>query len=60
MIYLHPRIYGGAGGCAEFPSDNSFILCFLDDDTYRVIQDEIYNNQDKIIVVAGKWEKSEI
>lgn len=38
----------------------SFILCFSDDDTYQVIRDEIYNNQDKIIVVAGKWEKSEI
>ena len=36
----------------------SFILGFSDDDTYRVIRDELYNNQDKIIVVAGKWEKS--
>lgn len=35
---------------------NSLQTILLDDDTYRVIQDEIYNNQDKIIVVAGKWE----
>lgn len=38
----------------------SFILQFLDDNTYRVIRDEIYNNQNKIIVVAGKWEASGI
>ena len=36
----------------------SFILQFLDDNTYRVIRDEIYNNQNKIVVVAGKWEAS--
>ncbi len=34
----------------------SFILCFSDENTYRDIRDEIYNNKDKIIVVAGKWE----
>lgn len=51
QIYLAAPIYS---------QKYSFILCFLDDDTYRVIRDEIYNNKDKIIAVAGKWEKSEI
>jgi len=36
----------------------SFILDFFDEKTYRVIRDEIYNNKDKIIVVAGKWRPS--
>ena len=36
----------------------SFILDFFDEKTYRVIRDEIYNNKDKIIVVAGKWRSS--
>lgn len=36
----------------------SFVLEFSDDATYRIIRDEIFNNSDKIIVVAGKWESS--
>lgn len=37
----------------------SFILSFLDNKTYILLRNEIYNNRDKIIVVAGKWEKTE-
>lgn len=33
----------------------SFILQFADKDLYRTIRDEIYNNRDKIIIVAGEW-----
>lgn len=36
----------------------SFILQFADEILYKDIRDEIYNNRDKIIVVAGKWEAS--
>ena len=36
----------------------SFILQFYDDDVYRIVRDEIYNNRDKFFAVAGKWEKS--
>ena len=36
----------------------SFILQFTDEILYRTIRDEIYNNRDKIIIVAGKWEAS--
>lgn len=35
----------------------SFDLIFSNDQTYRYIQNEIYNNKDKIILVAGNWEK---
>lgn len=37
----------------------SFDLNFSNYQTYRYIQNEIFNNQDKIIVVAGNWEKSD-
>lgn len=36
----------------------SFVLNFFDENTYQVIRDQIYNNRDKIIIVAGKWESS--
>lgn len=32
-----------------------FILSFSDEDNYKKIRSEIYNNRDKIIVIAGKW-----
>ena len=35
-----------------------FILSFLNEDNYKEIRSEIYNNRDKIVVVAGKWESS--
>lgn len=38
----------------------SFTLKFANDMLYRTIRDEIYNNRDKIIVAAGKWEASGI
>lgn len=34
----------------------SFIWKFTDSKTYNIIWNEIYNNQDKIIVAVGKWE----
>ena len=37
-----------------------FILQFADEILYRTIRDEIYNNRNKIIIVAGKWEASGI
>ena len=37
----------------------SFILSFSDEDNYKKIRSEIYNNRDKIIVIAGKWESSD-
>lgn len=37
----------------------SFVLQFEDDALYKNIRDEIYNNKNKIIIVAGKWEKSD-
>ena len=36
----------------------TFILSFLDEDNYKKIRSEIYNNRDKIIVIAGEWESS--
>lgn len=36
----------------------TFILSFLDEDNYKEIRNAIYNNIDKIIVIAGKWESS--
>lgn len=36
----------------------TFVLNFFDENTYQVIRDQIYNNRDKIIIVAGKWESS--
>ena len=36
----------------------TFVLSFLDKDNYKEIRSEIYNNMDKIIVIAGKWESS--
>ena len=33
----------------------TFILSFSDEDIYKKIRSEIYNNRDKIIVIAGKW-----
>ena len=36
----------------------SFILSFFDEITYKTIRSEIYNNRDKIIVVAGEWKSS--
>ncbi|WWR16921.1 hypothetical protein V1224_05665 [Lachnospiraceae bacterium JLR.KK008] len=38
----------------------SFTLCFSDVNTYRIIRDEVYCNQGKILVVAGKWKSSGI
>ena len=38
----------------------SFILSFFDEITYKTIRSEIYNNRDKIIVVAGEWKSSGI
>ena len=36
----------------------TFILSFSDETIYKTIRTEIYNNKDKIIVVAGKWQSS--
>ena len=36
----------------------TFILSFSDEDNYKKIRSEIYNNRDIIIVIAGKWESS--
>lgn len=36
----------------------AFILSFADENDYKTIRSEIYNNRDKIIVIAGKWESS--
>ena len=36
----------------------SIVLQFEDDILYKDIRTEIYNNSNKIIVIAGKWEKS--
>ncbi len=36
----------------------TFILAFLDDGIYRIVRNEIFNNRDKIVVVAGKWKAS--
>lgn len=36
----------------------TFILSFSDEENYKKIRSEIYNNRDKIIVIAGKWESS--
>ena len=36
----------------------TFILSFLDEDNYKKIRSEIYNNRKKIIVIAGKWESA--
>ena len=36
----------------------TFILSFSDEDIYKKIRSEIYNNRDKIIVIAGKWASS--
>ena len=36
----------------------TFILSFSDEDYYKKIRSEIYNNKDKIIVIAGKWASS--
>ena len=36
----------------------TFILSFSDETLYRKIRTEIYNNSDKIIVIAGRWESS--
>lgn len=33
-------------------------IIFSDKDNYKKIRSEIYNNRDKIIVIAGKWESS--
>lgn len=33
----------------------AFALSFSDEDNYKKIRSEIYNNRDKIIVIAGKW-----
>ncbi len=38
----------------------SFVLQFTDDNLYRMIRKEIYNNRDKIIIIAGRWKKSGI
>lgn len=36
----------------------TFILSFSDETLYRKIRTEIYNNRDKIIVLAGRWESA--
>lgn len=36
----------------------TFILSFSDETLYRKIRTETYNNRDKIIVLAGRWELS--
>lgn len=36
----------------------TFILSFADESNYKTIRSEIYNNRDKIIVVAGRWTSS--
>lgn len=36
----------------------TFILSFLDGKKYTTIRNEIFNNSNKIIVVAGKWKPS--
>ena len=40
----------------------SFQLQFeeADEDVYHAIRKALYNNQEKIVVIAGKWEKTEI
>ncbi len=37
-----------------------FIMHIQDEALFRKMRDEIYNNEDKIIVVAGKWESAGI
>lgn len=36
----------------------TFILNFTNDNLFKKIRDDTYKNQDKIIVVAGKWESA--
>lgn len=36
----------------------AFILSFSDEENYKKIRSEIYNNRDKIIAIAGKWKSS--
>lgn len=36
----------------------TFILSFDDEEMYETIQNEVYTNKNKIVVVAGKWESS--
>lgn len=36
----------------------TFVLEFNDSNTYQTIRSEIYNNRDKIIVIAGNWKSS--
>lgn len=36
----------------------SFVLQFQNIDTFDYIQEEIYKNRDKIIVIAGDWQRS--
>ncbi|VWL85170.1 hypothetical protein [Oceanivirga miroungae] len=35
-----------------------FTLYFSDEDYYKKIRSEIYNNMDNIIIVAGEWKSS--
>lgn len=37
----------------------SFVLDFSDNDTYKFIRNEIFNNSDKIIIVGGKWKPTD-
>lgn len=38
----------------------SFILQFQDEKNYKIVRNEIYNNKNRIIVVAGNWKSSGI
>ena len=57
------RLYDNDKRCIYLsaPMDSkkySFVLDFSDDETYKIIRGEIYNNRDKVIIVAGQWESS--
>ena len=38
----------------------NFILHFVDNSLFKDLRSKLYNNRDKLIVVASKWNKTEI
>ena len=61
--YAKPKLYDNAKKQIYlFAPTNArtftFILQFKEDSVYRGFRKRIYNNRNKIIVVAGNWEKS--
>lgn len=54
------QIYLTAPLKSEYNSNYySFILQFQNKDVFKKIKNEIYNNRNNIIVIAGEWKKSE-